>query len=84
MFEKTQGTVKEVAGRVQEAVGQVTGDQSTRFEGQTRQLLGKAERGYGEVLNRLRESAVTNPVATVAIIVGVGFILGALWERRES
>jgi uncharacterized protein YjbJ (UPF0337 family) len=82
MFEKAEGTVKEIAGRMQEAVGQATDDESTRFEGQKRQLLGKAQQGYGDVLNQVRESAVTNPVATLAIIAGAGFILGALWSRR--
>lgn len=82
MFEKVEGKAREFAGRVQDAVGEVTDDPSTRLEGQARQVLGKAQQGYGEALNQVRESAVAHPLGTVAAIASVGFILGAIWARR--
>lgn len=82
MFEKAEGAVQNIAGRIQDAVGAATGDSSTQLEGKARQMAGKAQQGYGEVLDQVRESAVTNPVATVAVVAGVGFILGALWAKR--
>lgn len=82
MFEKAEGTVQNIAGRIQDAVGAATGDSSTQLEGKTRQLAGKAQQSYGDVLNQVRESAVTNPVATLAVVAGAGFILGALWAKR--
>jgi len=82
MFEETQGTVKNLAGQVQEAVGNVTGDAGNQAEGKVRQLAGKAQEQYGDALNQVRESAVSNPAATVAVVAGLGFVLGALWARR--
>ena len=82
MFEKAEGAVQNFAGKIQDAVGGATGDSSTQLEGKTRQLTGKAQQSYGEVLDQVRESAVTNPVATVAVVAGIGFVLGALWARN--
>jgi uncharacterized protein YjbJ (UPF0337 family) len=82
MFEKAEGTMQNIAGRVQDAFGAATGDAGTQLEGKARQAAGRAQQGYGEVLNQVRESAVTNPLGTLAVVAGVGFILGALWARR--
>ena len=82
MFEKAEGTLQNIAGHVQDAVGGATGDTSVQAEGKARQLAGKAQQTYGDVLNQVRESAVTNPVGTIAVAAGAGFLLGALLSRR--
>jgi uncharacterized protein YjbJ (UPF0337 family) len=82
MFEETKGTVQNLAGKVQDAVGDMTGDSGTQAEGKVRQFAGAAQQQYGEALNQVRESAVSNPAATVAVVAGLGFVLGALWARR--
>ncbi len=82
MFEKAEGTMQNIAGRIQDAVGGATGDTSTQLEGKTRQLAGKAQQSYGDVLNQVRESALTNPIGTLAVAAGAGFIIGAIWARR--
>lgn len=81
MLEKAEGTVQNIAGKIQDAVGGATGDTGTQLEGKARQAAGKAQAAYGDALNQVRESAVTNPVATIAIVAGLGFVLGALWAR---
>ncbi|WP_326535238.1 CsbD family protein [Pseudorhodoferax sp.] len=82
MLEQAEGIVQNIAGRVQDAFGAATGDAGTQLEGKARQVAGKAQQAYGDVLDTVRESAVTNPLGTVAAVAGVGFILGALWARR--
>jgi uncharacterized protein YjbJ (UPF0337 family) len=82
MFEKAEGTVQNIAGRVQDAFGAATGDTATQLEGKARQVAGRAQQGYGDVLNQVRESAVTHPIGTLAVMTGIGFILGALWAKR--
>lgn len=82
MFEKTEGTLQDIAGRVQDAYGHATGDTATQMEGKARQAAGRAQQTYGDVLNQVRESAVQNPLGTAAAFAGVGFVLGALWARR--
>ena len=82
MFEKSEGAAQNLAGRVQEAFGAITGDTSSRIKGRARRVAGGAQYGYGEFLDQLRESAARNPVATVAAAAGVCFVLGAIWARR--
>lgn len=82
MIEQAEGTVRKIAGQVQEAFGAATGDADTQARGQARQAAGSVQQTYGEVLDQVRESAVTNPVVTVAVIAGLGFVLGALWSKR--
>jgi uncharacterized protein YjbJ (UPF0337 family) len=83
MLEKAEGTLQNVAGKVQDAFGAATGDTSTQAEGKIRQAAGSVQQSYGEVLNQVRETAMTNPVATIATAVGAGFFLGALWATRR-
>ncbi|KQP22463.1 CsbD family protein [Pseudorhodoferax sp. Leaf267] len=82
MLEQAEGTVQNIAGRVQDAFGAATGDTDTQLEGKARQAAGKAQQVYGEVLDTVREQAVANPLGTVALVAGAGFVLGALWARR--
>ena len=82
MLEKAEGTVRNLAGHLQEAVGSATGNASTEFDGKANQIAGKAQEKYGELLNDFREAAVANPVATFAVVAGVAFTLGAIWSRR--
>lgn len=82
MLDQAEGTIKNIAGRAQDALGAATGDADMQMEGKARQAAGKAQQVYGEALDSVRESAVTHPVGTMAAFVGVGFVLGALWARR--
>ena len=84
MFNKTEGAVQNIAGRVQEAFGMAMGDTTTRLKGRARRIAGGAQYGYGDAVNRFRESAVTHPIATIAVIGGLCFLLGAIWARRED
>jgi len=82
MFERAEGTMQNLAGRAQEAFGAATGDASTEVEGKARRAAGRAQQSYGEVLDQVRESAVSNPLGTLAVAAGVGFLVGAIWARR--
>ena len=82
MFEKTEGTLQRIAGRAQDTYGAATGNLGAQLEGKTRQVAGSVWQNYGESLNQLRQSAVTHPVGTLALIAGAGFLLGALCAKR--
>ena len=82
MFEKAEGTAQVVAGRIQDTVDAATGDASAQVEGKARQVAGKAQQTYGDALNQIRECAVTNPLATIAVAGGIGVLIGALLARR--
>lgn len=82
MLEQAQGTVNEIAGKVQGAFGRATDDTATHLEGQARETLGKAQQVYGDALDHVRESAVKNPLGTIAVAAGVGLVVGLLCSRR--
>ncbi|MGF6770496.1 uncharacterized protein YjbJ (UPF0337 family) [Paraburkholderia sp. GAS199] len=73
-----EGTVKDAAGKVQDAVGGLTGDVDLQAEGKVRQLAGKAQATYGDSVDHVAEAARNNPIGALLIAVGVGFLLGKL------
>jgi uncharacterized protein YjbJ (UPF0337 family) len=73
-----EGSVKDVAGKVQDAVGGLTGDLDLQAEGKVRQLAGKAQAKYGGSVDQVAETARNNPLGALLIALGVGFLLGKL------
>jgi uncharacterized protein YjbJ (UPF0337 family) len=82
MLEQAQGTVNEIAGKVQGAFGRATNDTAHELEGQARETMGKAQQVYGEALDHVRETAVKNPLGTIAVAAGIGLVVGMLCSRR--
>ncbi|MDR8726763.1 CsbD family protein [Burkholderia pseudomultivorans] len=82
MFEKTAGTVQKLAGKAQEAVGEVTDSTEMQFDGMARQVIGGMQESCGEALEQLRDVASRNPIATLAAVAAAGFVIGALWSKR--
>lgn len=72
------GTLKDAAGKVQDAVGGLTGDLDLQAEGKVRQMAGKAQAKYGDSVEQIAETARNNPLGALVIAVGVGFLLGRL------
>jgi uncharacterized protein YjbJ (UPF0337 family) len=69
-----RGTAREMAGRVQEKVGEVTGDTKTQAEGLYNQAAGRAQ----QQVARLSDVIKDQPIAAVVIAVAVGYLLGRL------
>ena len=69
-----RGTAREMAGRVQEKVGEVTGDAKTQAEGLYNQAAGQAERQAARLSDVIRDQ----PVAAISVAVAVGYLLGRL------
>lgn len=68
-----------VAGKVSETTGKVVG---ALEEASPR--LREAQESVGEVANNFygatRKSVAKQPMATLAVAAGIGFVLGALWK----
>ena len=47
--DQVQGTVKDLAGKVQRKVGEMTGNTSQRIKGGAKQVEGKVQRRAGDV-----------------------------------
>jgi uncharacterized protein YjbJ (UPF0337 family) len=82
-MESTKGSIQDIAGKVQDAVRDATGDVGMQAEGTLRQAAGKLPETYRDALEGLRKAAVENPLATLAAVAGIGFVLRALWARRD-
>lgn len=75
---QVEGTVKDAAGKVQDAVGGLTGDAALQAEGKVRQLAGKAQATYGDSVDQIAETTRNNPIGALLFALGVGFVLGKL------
>ena len=83
MMDQTKGAIKEVVGIAQDTFGAAAGDAASQIAGKARQAAAKAQQGYGQAILGLRDAATSNPIATMAAVAGVGFLLGVMWSRRD-
>lgn len=74
MSDRFQGTARDLGGRVQETVGNMTGDAKTQAEGLYNQAAGQAQQTMGQFGDMVK----SQPVAAVAVALGLGYILGRL------
>ena len=54
--DQVKGTAKDIAGKVQEKVGQVTGSTSQQVKGVGKQIEGKIQKGMGDVEQAAKDS----------------------------
>ncbi len=83
MMDQAKGVANNVVGKAQDAFGGATGDVSTQAQGKLRQVAGKAQKNFGDAVSSFQDAALSNPVAALAVVAGVGFLLGVLWSRRD-
>ena len=74
MSDRFEGTARDLGGRVQETVGNMTGDTKTQAEGLYNQAAGQAQQTAGQVSDVIK----AQPIAAVVIALGIGYILGRL------
>jgi uncharacterized protein YjbJ (UPF0337 family) len=86
---RIEGTVREYGGRFQEGVGTITGDTKTRVEGAMNEAAGAAQQVYGQTADMARQTATTldswlrnaietQPYASAAVALGIGWLLGRM------
>ena len=54
--DQVKGTAKDVAGKVQQKVGQLTGNRTQQVKGVAKQVEGKMQKGVGNVEQALDEA----------------------------
>lgn len=69
-----QGRAREMAGHVQEKVGEFTGDAKTQAEGPYNQAAGQAQ----QQITRLGDVIKAQPIPAVLVAAAVGYLLGRL------
>ncbi len=76
-----EGTVRDLGGKVQDAVGGLTGDAKTQAEGKWNQAAGKAQKTFGAAADEIRDNVVDKPLTALAVAAGAFFVLGFLMRR---
>lgn len=54
--DRIEGAAKDIGGRIEEAVGRVTGSEQSRAEGVARQIAGKGQNLYGQAKDGIRDA----------------------------
>ncbi|EKM99124.1 MULTISPECIES: CsbD family protein [Acidocella] len=76
-----KGAAREFGGRVQDALGGLTGDAKTQAEGKWNQAAGQAQRSFGATVDDVIENVKDKPLAALAAVAGVSFLAG--WLMRK-
>ena len=79
-----EGTLKETAGKVQDAIGGVVGDAATQISGKARELSGKAQQLCADASSLVRDTTTESPFAVLGIVAAVGFIAGVMWANSGN
>jgi uncharacterized protein YjbJ (UPF0337 family) len=74
MNDRVEGTAREFGGRVQEAVGNVTGDSKTQAQGLYNQASGQAQQAAAQFSDVVK----AQPIVASLIALAIGYVLGRL------
>ena len=59
--EHVKGEAKDIAGKIQEKAGELTGSEKQQFKGLKKQVEGKIEKGVGDVKDAFEEANEPKP-----------------------
>ena len=74
MNDRVEGTAREFGGRVQETVGNVTGDSKTQAQGVYNQASGQAQQAAGQFSDMVK----AQPMVAAIVALAIGYVLGRL------
>jgi uncharacterized protein YjbJ (UPF0337 family) len=74
MNDRVEGTAREFGGRVQETVGNVTGDSKSQAQGLYNQAAGQAQQAAGQFSDVIK----SQPIVASLIALAIGYVLGRL------
>lgn len=83
MENQIKGAAQDVGGKIQDAVGGATGDTLLQVKGKIRQAAGAVQQSYGDALDTVRSTTISNPIGMLAAVASISFVLGILWARRD-
>jgi uncharacterized protein YjbJ (UPF0337 family) len=79
---RIEGTARNIGGKIQDAVGAVTGDKATQARGQMNRAAGTAQEAYGQVVDEVRNFASDQPIVALLSAMTLGVLIGFLLGRR--
>jgi uncharacterized protein YjbJ (UPF0337 family) len=78
---RIEGTARNFGGRIQDAVGAVTGDRETQARGQVNRAAGAAQNTYGQAVDGVRDFTSDQPLVALLSAMGIGVVIGILLGR---
>ena len=84
--DRIAGSAKDIAGKVEGAVGSMAGNARTQASGNAREVEGWVQNLYGQAEDAYENSAVAkkvedNPLVALLVAGGIGFALAMLMTR---
>jgi uncharacterized protein YjbJ (UPF0337 family) len=79
---RIEGAARNLGGKIQNAVGAVTGDAATQARGQANRAAGAAQNAYGQTVDGVRDFASDQPFVALLSAMGIGVIIGILLTRN--
>jgi uncharacterized protein YjbJ (UPF0337 family) len=80
--DRIEGAARNFGGKVEDAVGAVTGDKATQARGQANRAAGAAQEAYGQAVDGVRDFASEQPFMAILSAMGIGIVIGILLGRR--
>ena len=74
MDDRVEGTARDLGGRVQETVGNMTGDTKTQAQGLYNQVSGQAQQATAQFSDVVK----AQPVVASLVALAIGYVLGRL------
>jgi uncharacterized protein YjbJ (UPF0337 family) len=78
---RVEGTARNIGGKIQEAVGALTGDTAAQAHGQINRAAGRAQDAYGQTVDGVRNFASDQPIVALLSALGIGVLIGILFSR---
>jgi len=78
---RIEGATRNLGGKIQDAVGAVTGDKETQVRGQVNRTAGAAQNAYGQAVDGVRDFTSDQPIVALLSAMGLGLIIGMLLGR---
>ncbi len=75
------GAARDLGGKVQDAIGGLTGDTETQAKGKVNQAAGKAQKTFGTAADELRDNVADSPLTALAVVAAFAFAIGFLVRK---
>ena len=82
--EQVKGALEKAAGKTQDFLGELTGDERLQMEGKARQSAGELQQRYGDVLDTCATYLQRRPRATLFTLAGLTLAVAWLIKRRSE
>jgi uncharacterized protein YjbJ (UPF0337 family) len=79
---RIEGAARDIGGKLEEAVGAVTGDRERQARGQANRAAGAAQNAYGQAVDCLRDFTSDQPFVALLSAMGIGVMIGVLLSRN--